>query len=398
MPYPCAMTLALPDLTLPLDAGAPTLRRVLAGVTLAHAQALRHAAQQHDRELAALLAQLDEMGVLRPLLLRPQVSVLARVWLAVPQKRAELRERLRAALAVEAALVGKLPGPLDVPRGVPFGVPRLGNRVEWSEQAWRIEAEGLRHFAENGESFLPFWQPAGNGATRDVVAVYLPFHAALPNARFALADDNPLPIFYDHPKRRGNVVSLGEQTQAAWLQQLASAVDQIARHLPALLDEMRLFLGHVVPVGFLQEDHQSASYPHALGTIYLTLHPRPMMMLEALIHEFQHNKLHALLQLGPILAGDEDLRVASPVRPDPRPLRGVLLAVHAFLPVAELYRRLAGTDDPLTREPWFAERYAAIRKTNRAAWLTVQQHAKWTPLAHGLADELARLDAALSGP
>ena len=210
--------------------------------------------------------------------------------------------------------------------------------------------------------------------------------------------DNPLAIFHDHPKRRGNIVSLGERPEAAWQEPLAFAIDQIAAHLPALLDEMRLLLGHVVPVGFLEEDHQSASYPHALGTIYLTLHPRPMMMLEALIHEFQHNKLHALMRLGPLLAGDEDLRVASPVRPDPRPLRGVLLAAHAFLPVAELYRRLVETDDPLTRQHWFAERYAEIRRRNREAWRTIQQHAVWTPLSQGLAEELARLDRALSEP
>ena len=361
----------------------------------AHAQALRQTAGHDDRDLAQFLGQLEEVGALRPLLLRPNVSVLARVWLAVPQKRLELRDRLRAALAVEAALVGKLSEPLDLPRSTPVALPRFG---DWIAAAMRIQPDGICAVACDATPFTPFRAWAEIAATRGIGPHFLPIHPALPHARLALADDNPLPIFYDHPKRRGNVVGLGDAPAEAWLDQLAFAVDQLAAHLPALLDEMRLFLGHIVPVGTLAEDHQSASYPHALGTIYLTLHPRPMMMLEALIHEFQHNKLHALMQLGPLLAGDEDLRVASPVRPDPRPLRGVLLALHAFLPVAELYRRLVAADDPLTREHWFAERYAAIRKSNRAAWLTVQQHAKWTPLAAGLAQELARLDAALSEP
>jgi HEXXH motif-containing protein len=374
------MALLLADLTLPLAPGAATLRRVLAGMTLAQAQALLRTAQAHDRGLARLLAQLDDAGVLRALLLRPNVSVLARVWLAVPEKRAELRDRLRAALAVEAALVGKLNEPVTIASGVTFGIPRLGVRG-WADTAVPIEAATLAALAAQHES-----------------PVYLPLHPALPNARLALADDNPLPIFYDHPKRRGNVVSLGDQPEALWQEQLHFAVDHILHHLPALLDEMRLFLGHVIPVGFLAEDHQSASYPHALGTIYLTLHPRPMMMLEALIHEFQHNKLHALMQLGPVLAGDEDLRVASPVRPDPRPLRGVVLALHAFLPVADLYQRLREADDPLSHEHWFDARFAAIRQSNRAAWLTVQEHAQWTALSQGLGDELARLDAALSEP
>ncbi len=379
------MALSVHDLTLPID-DASTLRRVLAAVSLVHARALRQEAEQHDPDLARQLQVLDDADLLRPLLLRPQVSVLARVWLAVPGQRLGLRDRLRAALAVEAALVGRLPQPVEVPP-LAVGLPRLGHRLTLDSPA-RIDAAGI-----HTETFTPFAALAEAPGPH-----YLPIHAALPQARFALADDNPLPIFYDHPKRRGNALSLGDQPLQAWLDQLQFAVDLIAQHLPALLDEMRLFLGHVIPVGFLPEDHQSASYPHALGTIYLTLHPRPMMMLEALIHEFQHNKLHALMQLGPLLAGDEDLRVASPVRPDPRPLRGVLLAVHAFLPVAELYRRLVTVDDPITRAHWFMERYAAIRQTNRRAWLTVQEHAKWTPLSQGMGDELLRLDRALSEP
>ncbi len=398
LPYSPTMALPLPDLTLPLPDAAASLRRVLAGVTRAHSDALRQAAVRHDRHLAHVLAVLESAGVLRPLLLRPNVSVLARVWLAVPDQRPLLRDRLIAALATEAALLGRLPEPIDV-TPVAVGLPRLGWRIEPQDAtALRIAHDGLHFQTPAGPLTLPLDAPAPLDVPVRVWPAYVPFHPALPNARLALADDNPLPIFYDHPKRRGNVVSLGDQPQQAWLDQLAFAVDHIAAHLPALLDEMRLLLGHVVPVGFLEEDHQSASYPHALGTIYLTLHPRPMMMLEALIHEFQHNKLHALMQLGPILVGDEDLRVASPVRPDPRPLRGVLLAVHAFLPVADLYRRLAAADDPLAREHWFAERYAAIRATNRAAWLTVQKHANWSPLALGLAEELARLDRALSEP
>ena len=378
------MTLQLTDLTLP-NHDAATLRRVLAGVTLAHARALRQTAQTVDPQLAELLAQLDDAAVLRPLLLRPNVSVLARVWLAVPDQRPILRDRLRAALAVEAALVGRLTQPVEVV-AVAVGLPRFGLRMPAGPL--RISAEGL-----TAQEFTP-WSTLAEQPGTD----YLPFHEALPAARLALVDDNPLPIFCDHPKRRGNRVELGDQPATAWLAQLAFATSQLAQHLPALLDEMRLLLGHVLPVGTLAEDHQSASYPHALGSIYLTLHPRPMMMLEALIHEFQHNKLHALMQLGPLLTGDEDLRVASPVRPDPRPLRGVLLAIHAFLPVVEVYRRLVVADDPLTREHWFLPRYAAIRQTNREAWLTVQKHAKWTPLAEGLASELERLDRALSEP
>ena len=51
-------------------------------------------------------------------------------------------------------------------------------------------------------------------------------------------------------------------------------------------------LHEVIPVGYDDERHLSASYREAIGTMYLTLHPNVMTMTEAVLHEFQHNKLN----------------------------------------------------------------------------------------------------------
>ena len=56
----------------------------------------------------------------------------------------------------------------------------------------------------------------------------------------------------------------------------------------------------VVPVGFHAEQHLSASYREAPGLVYLTLHPSPLTLAEAIIHETQHVKLNALSWLDPI--------------------------------------------------------------------------------------------------
>src|SRR6185503_20664745 len=90
----------------------------------------------------------------------------------------------------------------------------------------------------------------------------------------------------------------------------------------------------------------SASYQEAIGTIYMTLHPSLMTMTEALIHEFSHNKINALFEIDDVLENAWSPLYASPVRPDPRPLHGVLLAVHAFLPVARLYEALIQAREP----------------------------------------------------
>src|SRR5258708_27261484 len=107
--------------------------------------------------------------------------------------------------------------------------------------------------------------------------------------------------------------------------------------------------------------HLSASYQEILGTIYLTLHPSQMTLTEALIHEFSHNKINALFEVDDVLENAWSPLYTSPVRPDPRPLHGVLLAVHAFLPVARLYEKMTEADHPLARRGEFAQRFARIR-------------------------------------
>jgi HEXXH motif-containing protein len=142
-----------------------------------------------------------------------------------------------------------------------------------------------------------------------------------------------------------------------------------------------------VPVGYDPERHLSASYQEAIGAIYLSLHPSALTLAEAIIHEFQHNKLHALLEQGPLLHNAWSPLYPSPVRPDPRPLHGVLLAVHAFLPVARMLESMlsAGTG---AVEP----RLRAVALGNHEAAETLRLHARPTPLGAPLLAEILRLD------
>ena len=108
-------------------------------------------------------------------------------------------------------------------------------------------------------------------------------------------------------------------------------------------------LHEIIPVGYDAVRHLSASYREAVGTVYLTLHPSVMIMTEAVIHEFQHNKFNVSAYSADYLSNAFHPLYKSPVRPDPRPLWGILLAVHAFLPVAELYRRMRDDRPPAGR-------------------------------------------------
>lgn len=212
------------------------------------------------------------------------------------------------------------------------------------------------------------------------------FHAIERDLVLATVDVNPLAMLEAHPDKAGNAIDLGGRAPGEWCAALRDALAVIAEHLPIVREELDLVVQQVVPVGYDAERHLSASYAEAVGTIYLTLHPNVLTMVEALIHEHQHNKLNALLDLDPILENDPDERYPSPVRPDPRPLFGVLLAVHAFLPVEALYRARIGAG-----ARHLEARHAAIVRKNRDGAAVLAAHARPTRIGRALLDEIARL-------
>ncbi len=205
-------------------------------------------------------------------------------------------------------------------------------------------------------------------------------------------DNNPLSMFEAHPDKTGNQLDLGGHPTSEWTEILGEALDLIGRYMPELRGELDLYLHQIVPVGYDAHAHLSASYQEIIGTVYMTLHPQLMTMVEATIHEFQHNKLHALLELDPLLHNAFSPLYSSPVRPDPRPLQGVLLAVHAFQPVARLYQRMRAAGHDGTSRPDFERRYAQIIKGNHEGAKVLLEHGQPTEVGKGLLDEIRRWD------
>jgi HEXXH motif-containing protein len=141
----------------------------------------------------------------------------------------------------------------------------------------------------------------------------------------------------------------------------------------------------------------SASYQEVIGNIYMTLHPDPLTMAEAIVHEFSHNKINMLFTLDAVLENAFFPLYSSPIRPDPRPLHGVLLAVHAFLPVERMYERMCSAGHPLSEHPRFKARQQQVRENNQAATETVLENGKATPIGRGVLDEIAQWNRYFAG-
>jgi HEXXH motif-containing protein len=217
------------------------------------------------------------------------------------------------------------------------------------------------------------------------VRVSSPFPEIRDGIRLGLFDPNPRSAVEAHPDKSGNAVSLGGHSQEAWLARLRSVMSIVEEHLPELWQEMRYLLRLVVPTGAHEEKQLSASYREYIGAFYVTLHPQVLSMTEALIHEFQHNKLNLCTQHYELIENGVEPLYASPVRPDPRPLDGILLAAHAFVPVAELYCRMA---ERAEHASGLMNRLSDVVRTNHEALTTLEENARWTKAGAAVRDEL----------
>ena len=218
------------------------------------------------------------------------------------------------------------------------------------------------------------------------------FHRVGAVSHLATVDHNPIAAFEAHPDKAGNHVDLGGRPAGEWVEMLEQCFALVERYLPGEYAEMRMLLHEIVPVGFDPERHLSASYREAVGTVYMTLHPNVMTMTEAVIHEFQHNKANVSAYSADYIANAFHPLYKSPVRPDPRPLWGILLAVHAFLPVAEIYRRMRDDAHPLAARPDFERRMLEIDLKNHEGMEMLRAHAELTEPGRALFDDLEALE------
>ncbi|PRP93104.1 hypothetical protein ENSA5_45110 [Enhygromyxa salina] len=384
------------DLTIPAP-GSTTARDALSGAIRRAMQDLMRLSALADPELRAFKPTLKRLlaetpGALASVLRTPTVGGLLR---CLRRRAPELDyasgiAELLATIHTDLAFAGALPEPVTQ-RRLPRRVVSLPARrvIEIPDSTTRAEFRNheLVLFGREGSTTVsldPGTEPERDGPC------FIPITDKLVLAR---VDNNPLAMSEAHPDKAGNALDLGGRPASEWTETLAHGLELIGRYMPDLRGEIDLYLHQIVPVGYDTRTHLSASYQEVIGTVYMTLHPQLMTMVEATIHEFQHNKLHAQLELDPLLHNAFHPLYSSPVRPDPRPLQGVLLAVHAFFPVARLYQLMRDAGHEGTRQPDFERRYAQIVAGNHEGASVLLEHGQPTEIGRAMIDELRRWDS-----
>lgn len=174
--------------------------------------------------------------------------------------------------------------------------------------------------------------------------------------------------------------------------ELSAFVDEIRSAFFALDDwapqhalEVTRWTSGVVGLRRLDPDiHVSSSSSELPGLLFLCGEPVGWVQAAAMVHEAAHQRLDAAFHVAPLLLpGLDDALYASPWRSDPRPIRGVLAGVHAFVAVADL---LTSCPDPSSAR---VEALCRAVASSEDGLEILDLHARWTEEGRALRSALS---------
>jgi HEXXH motif-containing protein len=190
------------------------------------------------------------------------------------------------------------------------------------------------------------------------------------------------------PAPRMSTVEFGR-----WNRLFDSAWRLLTGAVPERAEELAAGLRTLVPLVQTDEHSaRSATIRHAFGVFGLTQPPTAADFAVTLIHEFQHSKLSAILDLVPLSEPADGRRFFAPWRSDPRPLAGLLQGVYAFVGVADTWRGLRAVAG---LEPTAQARFAETRLQVDRGLTSVEQSGALTDGGTALVHHLRRTTDAL---
>ena len=160
---------------------------------------------------------------------------------------------------------------------------------------------------------------------------------------------------------------------------------------PASSAEIAALVQAIVPYQAPVAGFVSTTSAEAFGAIALSRQPDRYTCAETLVHEAQHLKLSALLDLVHLTLPDDGRRYYAPWRADPRPASGLLQGAYAFLGVSGFWRwqRRVAVDPALRRRA--DARFARWRESAATAVETLLASRQLTPAGTDFVREMARV-------
>jgi uncharacterized protein len=175
------------------------------------------------------------------------------------------------------------------------------------------------------------------------------------------------------------VAARGAMLRDAWPMISPTAAGEIT-------EAVRVIVPYATPPG----GHVSSSAPENFGAVAMSRQPDRYTCAATLVHEVQHLKLSALLDLVTLTLPDDGRRYYAPWRTDPRPAASLLQGAYAFLGVGGFWRRLREITDGTDRQRADTE-FARWREGTDRAVRTLRSSGRLTAPGQDFVQEMARV-------
>lgn len=139
-----------------------------------------------------------------------------------------------------------------------------------------------------------------------------------------------------HPDHKKNHVGVGFDSKlpVEWRELFIKSFDILHQVSPWFMSEINQIIRKIIPFGVSYNVHNSGSYSDVIGHLLMSYptwvqHPE-LALLEAILHEYNHNKLNLIMQTERLVLNDLSEAYYSPYRPDARHILGIYLGIHAI--------------------------------------------------------------------
>jgi HEXXH motif-containing protein len=124
-----------------------------------------------------------------------------------------------------------------------------------------------------------------------------------------------------------------------WSQTFRETWSLLLHEHPAVAKAVAQAIRVIVPLARPPSGERSSSSPETAGAIALSRPLSASSLAVTLVHELQHLKLNALINLVTLTQRDDGRRYYAPWRDDPRPVSGLLHGAYAYLGISGFWRR-----------------------------------------------------------
>lgn len=124
----------------------------------------------------------------------------------------------------------------------------------------------------------------------------------------------------------------------AWRRELAAAESRLITEVPHYVRVLDAGLRAIVPLRPGASSDMNATARHTFGAVAIALPDDSSVLGALLLHQFQHVKLNALIDMQDLVAASDARRLTVPWRKDPQSVEGVLHGAYAHLALAHLRR------------------------------------------------------------